>query len=215
MMNTYYIGGSPCAGKSIVAEILSRKYNLYYFKVDDFLDGYTKSGALKGYPICKKNIELNAEQIWMREPSLQCAEEFEFYKEIFEYVLADLQKIRCENGIITEGAAYIPNLMKQIGIPGSRYISITPEKEFQISHFQKRAFVPSILEGCSDKEKAFCNWMERDVLFAGEVQKQCCENNYISIINDGSMGVDELVNRVAAHFGLADILFEGTVQIDE
>ena len=147
----------------------------------------------------------------MREPSLQCAEEFEFYKEIFEYVLADLQKIRCENGIITEGAAYIPNLMKQIGIPGSRYISITPEKEFQISHFQKRAFVPFILEGCSDKEKAFCNWMERDVLFAGEVQKQCCENNYISIINDGSMGVDELVNRVAAHFGLADILFEGTV----
>ena len=67
----------------------------------------------------------------MREPSLQCAEEFEFYKEIFEYVLADLQKIRCENGIITEGAAYIPNLMKQIGIPGSRYISITPKKNFR------------------------------------------------------------------------------------
>ncbi len=115
MINTYYIGGSPCAGKSTAAEILSEKYNLYYFKVDDFLDGYTKSGALKGYPICKKNIELNAEQIWMREPSLQCAEEFEFYKEIFEYVLADLQKIRCENGIITEGAAYIPNLMKHTG----------------------------------------------------------------------------------------------------
>lgn len=42
MINIYYIGGSPCAGKSTVAEILSQKYDLYYFKVDDFLDDYTK-----------------------------------------------------------------------------------------------------------------------------------------------------------------------------
>ena len=26
MMNTYYIGGSPCSGKSTVAELLSKKY---------------------------------------------------------------------------------------------------------------------------------------------------------------------------------------------
>ena len=37
-MNIYYIGGSPCAGKSSVAEILLRRYGLNYFKIDDFLD---------------------------------------------------------------------------------------------------------------------------------------------------------------------------------
>lgn len=36
-MNIYFIGGSPCSGKSTVTEILSKKYDLYYFKVDDFL----------------------------------------------------------------------------------------------------------------------------------------------------------------------------------
>ena len=36
MIDTYYIGGSSCAGKSTVAEMLSQKYDLYYFKVDDF-----------------------------------------------------------------------------------------------------------------------------------------------------------------------------------
>ena len=55
-MNTYYIGGSPCAGKSTVAEILSKKYNLYYFKVDDFLDGYTKLGALKDARYARKRL---------------------------------------------------------------------------------------------------------------------------------------------------------------
>ena len=38
MIDTYYIGGSPCRGKSTIAEILSKKYNLHYFKVDDYLD---------------------------------------------------------------------------------------------------------------------------------------------------------------------------------
>lgn len=201
-MDTYYIGGSPCAGKSTVAEILSQKYDLYYLKVDDFLDDYTKIGALKGYPICKKTVEMNAEQIWMRDPLLQCAEELEFYKEVWEYVLADLKQINCKNGIITEGTAYVPKLIKQLGIPSGRYISITPTKEFQVFRYRNREFVPYVLEGCKDMEKAFCNWMDRDILFAQEVQKQCREEKYTSIINDGSIKIDELVNRAAMHFGL-------------
>lgn len=208
MENTYFIGGSPCAGKSTVAEILSQKYGLYYFKVDDFLDDYTKSGAEKGYPICKKTVEMNAEQIWMRDPFLQCREEFEFYEEVFEYVLADLKQINCKNGIITEGAAYVPKLMKKLGVSENRYLSITPTEKFEVFHFRKREFVPYVLEGCKDKEKAFSNWMERDILFAKEVQRQCLENQYVSIINDGSMGIDELVNRVKMHFGLKDQLGE-------
>ena len=204
MINTYYIGGSPCAGKSTIAEILSQKYHLYYFKVDDSLDSYTKLGALKGYPICKKTNEMSAEQIWMREPVLQCREEFEFYEEVFEYVLADLKQISCENGVITEGAAYVPKLIKQLGLPHNRYISITPTEEFQISHFKRREFVSYVLNGCSDMERAFSNWMERDILFAQEVQKQCYEERYASIINDGSIEIDELVSRVAKHFALSN-----------
>lgn len=51
-MNIYYIGGSPCAGKSSVAEILSKKHDLYYFKTDDFLDRYMQAG--KGIPSAGK-----------------------------------------------------------------------------------------------------------------------------------------------------------------
>lgn len=201
-MNIYYIGGSPCAGKSSVAEILSRRYGLNYFKVDDFLDRYMQVGARRGCPICRKAAGMNAEQTWMREPILQCRDEFDIYREIFEFVAADLKRIDWKSGIITEGAAYLPELMKQSGIPGSRYISITPTKEFQISHYRKRDFVALALEGCSDKETAFLNWMDRDILFAREVRRQCHKENYVSVINDGNMDLDKLAGLVAAHFGL-------------
>ncbi len=201
-MNIYYIGGSPCAGKSSVAEILSQKYNLYYFKADDFLDRYMQAGARKGYPVCEKAAGMNAEQIWMREPLLQCKEEFDIYREIFEFVTEDLKWIDRKDGIITEAAAYLPELMKRSGIPGSRYMAITPTKEFQITHYRKRDFVPLVLAGCNDKETAFRNWMDRDVLFAREVQRQCHRENYVSVINDGTMEVNELADLAAAHFGL-------------
>lgn len=201
MANIYYIGGSPCSGKSTVTEILAAKYHLFYFKVDDFIDKYLKMGASKGYEICKKQDSLRADEIWMREPALQCQEELLYYKETFAFVLEDLMQIK-EKDIITEGAAYLLELMRKLNISNNRYISITPTRDFQISHYKKREWISFVLEGCSDKEKAFSNWMERDVLFAKEVQKQCIKENYVSIINDGSIEIDEYVHRIAAHFGL-------------
>ena len=201
MKKTYYIGGSPCSGKSTVAEILSEKYNLYYFKVDDFLEKYIKMGAEKGYTICKKQDSLSPEQIWMRDPVIQCEEELLFYKEIIGFILNDLKQITCK-GIITEGAAYLPELMKQLNVPHNRYLSIVPTKELQVTHYRKREWVPYVLEGCSDKEKAFCNWMDRDHLFANEVQRQCDRENYFSIVNDGNMEIEKLAYKAIVHFGL-------------
>lgn len=169
-MNTYYIGGSPCAGKSTVAEILSKKYNLYYFKVDDFLDGYTKLGALKGCPICKKTIELNAEQTWMREPSLLCKEEFEWYKEVFEYVIEDLKQISCKNGIITEGAAYVPTLIKQIGVVRNRYIYRSlPHRNFKFFILEKGSL-------CHIYLKDVKIW--KRLLVTGWIEISCLQKKY-------------------------------------
>lgn len=202
-MAVYFIGGSPCSGKSTVAEALSEKYGLRYFKVDDYLDKYMKSGALNNKRICAKIERMTPEQIWMRDPQNQCEEELLIYEEIFEYVLADLKALDCSNGIITEGAAYLPVLAKRCGIPANRYIAITPEREFQISHFRQREWISYVLAECMDKEQAFENWMERDVLFAKEVQRQCRELDYVSLVNDGKMPVEKLIDFVAAHMELA------------
>lgn len=34
MTDIYYIGGSPCSGKSTVAEMIAEKYGFHYYKVD-------------------------------------------------------------------------------------------------------------------------------------------------------------------------------------
>lgn len=200
-MNIYYIGGSPCSGKSTMAEILAKKYDLHYFKVDDYIDKYLQLGAEKGYEICKKMSAMSWDEIWMRDPVLQCAEEVQWYEEIFGFVQEDLNNIVCKKAIITEGAAYMPKLMLGINIPYNRYFSLTPEREFQIFHYSKREFVPYILRDCTDKETAFTNWMNRDILFAKEVQKQCEITGYKSMINKGERSVEKMVDEIGKHFG--------------
>lgn len=205
MMNIYFVGGSPCAGKSTVAYILSKRYDLYYFKVDERLDEYTRQGALMNREICKKQVEMSAEEIWMRKPVLQCKEEFLFYEEVNDFLMEDLEELgrACEErAIITEGAAYTPHIMRKLQIPKDRYIAITPAKEFQISHFRQRDWIPYVLEGCSDMEKAFGNWMDRDALFAEKVNQECKELGYLSIRNDGRLSVEDLVHKVSDCFGL-------------
>lgn len=200
MKNIYFIGGSPCAGKSTISEIIAKKYDLYYFKVDDYLEKYMQLAASNNKPLCKKNLSLDSDEIWMRDPKLQANEEIGIYEEILDILINDLEEIDCNKPIITEGCAYIPTLMKNLGIAKNRYLSIIPTKEFQISHYQKRFWVPDVLKNCSNKDKAFENWMERDHLFALEIKKQCDKENYKVIINDGNINIDKMINEVIKHF---------------
>lgn len=202
MADIYYIGGSPCCGKSTIAEMFAKRYGFYYLKVDDFLDTYIERGAKENLRICKKQHEMNAEQIWMRDAKVQAEEEIEFYRETFAFLKQDLEKIGHQKPIITEGAAYLPELMKAICITPNHYIALVPTKTFQVEHYKQREWVPYILEGCSNKQTAFKNWMDRYALFALEILKQCKIANYNTITIDDTLTIEEVAKRVANNFEL-------------
>ncbi len=142
------------------------------------------------------------EEICMRETTLQCKEELQFYEEIFDFILQDLETMSEGRDIITEGAAYLPNLMNKRYIPWNRYLAIIPTRNFQINHNIQREWIHSVLDGCSDFQKAFNNWKDRDCLFAEEVIRQCGDNRYLSLVNDGRTSIKDLVEMVSAHFNL-------------
>ncbi len=39
----YWIGGSPCSGKTSIASILSEKYGLFYYQADNYFDNHLKN----------------------------------------------------------------------------------------------------------------------------------------------------------------------------
>lgn len=201
-MEVYFIGGSPCSGKSTIAQAIAAGCGLQYFKVDDHLDRYMGMGAKDQKVCCTAVAEMTPEQIWMRPAQVQCQEELQIYQEIFPYIMADLAALGNGPGVITEGAAYLPALVRACGVPFRRYLSLTPTRAFQVGHYRQREWVPHVLEGCSDRQQAFANWMDRDALFAQAVRQQCSDLGYASLVNNGSISTEDLTHRITRHFGL-------------
>jgi shikimate kinase len=202
MAKIYYIGGSPCSGKSTIAELIEKKYNFKYYKLDDKLEEYTKRASRAGKKYSSNYYTMNTDEIWLRTPAIQNREEFEIYREIFEYVLEDLEQIGHEISVIAEGAGFLPELMNLIVVPKNEYICIVPTKEFQIEKYSQRPYIPYVLEGSSDKKQAFQNWMDRDALFAMDVVNRARELGYASIVTDGGTSIEENLAIVEKIFGL-------------
>lgn len=202
--NIYWIGGSPCSGKSTVAEMISRRLGMDYFKLDDLLDELIACAAQNGGAACTAVMSMTPEEIWMRDPEIQCREEFAIYREIFPFAMEKLTAMSAGRPIITEGAGWLPGLMDSVGVEPSRYFCLVPARTFQIAEYSKRPWVEYVLEGCSDRKTAFGNWMERDALFALQAACDARRLEYPVMVNDGTVDIEEMYRVITAHFGISN-----------
>ena len=192
----YMIGGSPCSGKSTLASLLARKYDLLHIKLDDLVDEMMSQASVDSRPICLLRQDRNPEQIWMRNPEEMADEEWRFYEEIFPYVKSCLIKDQ-DKALLVEGAGLLPHLIKSLEEPAVSYLCLTPTADFQKKHYIQREWVPYVLEGTTNPEQAFENWMQRDILFAQMVRKEAMKLGYPSLVTDGSQSENQTAEEVA------------------
>lgn len=133
----YMIGGSPCSGKSTLASLLARKYDLLHIKLDDLVDEMMSQASVDSRPICLLRQDRNPEQIWMRNPEEMADEEWRFYEEIFPYVKSCLIKNQ-DKALLVEGAGLLPHLIKSLEELAVSYLCLTPTADFQKKHYKQR-----------------------------------------------------------------------------
>ena len=187
-MMLYMIGGSPCSGKSTIASLIARQYQLLHIKLDDLVEEMMSQASADSQPICLLRQDRNPEEM--------ADEEWRFYEEIFPYVKSYLIKNQ-DKPLLVEGAGLLPHLVKELECPASSYLCLTPTADFQKKHYRQREWVPYVLEGTTNPDKAFENWMQRDILFAQMVRKEAMELGYSSLLTDGSQSENQTMKEVA------------------
>src|SRR5687768_9267393 len=90
LAHVYWIGGSPCSGKSSIAEALAATYNMQLYKADDAYFRHTKGVTPERQPIFYKIAHLSADELWMRDVEEQVIEELALYREEFPLIVDDL-----------------------------------------------------------------------------------------------------------------------------
>ncbi|MBK8905781.1 MAG: hypothetical protein IPM53_31655 [Anaerolineaceae bacterium] len=198
----YILGGSPCSGKSTIAERLSQEFQLAYYKVDDHERAHSARCSPERHPVMHRLKGMSWEEIWMRPVPEQVEEEFAYYRERFAMIVQDLQAFDPEKPLILEGAAYLPELLEQSGANPQRVIFLVPSREFQYEYYRQRPWIHGILKECKDPSQAFDNWMMRDHLFGQSILAQARARKYAMLLVDGTLTLQKQYEWVKANFGL-------------
>lgn len=195
----YMLGGSPCSGKSTIAELLSHEFDLHYYKVDDYEREHLERADPTRHPTMHALSQMDWNEIWLRPPQQQVAEEFVFYRERFEMIVQDLADYHSEHPLLLEGAALLPELLERNGADPQRVMFLVPTQAFQRTHYSQRPWIKQILTECDDPEQAFENWMMRDHLFGQEILRQAKARHYRTLVVDGKLSIDDLYEQVKSH----------------
>jgi len=196
-----WIGGSPCSGKSTIAQRLSATFGLRIYSCDDAFERHRLLVAPAHQPVFAWLALASCDELWMRPVPQQIDDELACYREEFPLILADLA-LPDEDCGIAEGAALLPSLLAGRGVSPSRAIWIVPEESFQRAHYARREWRHDVLRDCTDPEQGWENWMARDAGFARRVAADAQGLGYRVVLVDGSKPVDEIYAEVVDHFGL-------------
>lgn len=198
----YILGGSPCSGKSTIAEMLSAQYDLCYYKADDHDPEHMQQADPARQPVMFNYAKMSWNEIWSQSPEILLADELRYYHERFSFILNDLGQRPDDKSLLLEGVAFLPGLVYQFPVKAENVIFMIPTFEFQIQQYSQRPWIQSILSECQDPKQAFENWMQRDHLFGLEVVGQAEEYGYQVILVDGSVDIKTQFEAVRTRFNL-------------
>ena len=202
LAHIFWMGGSPCSGKSSIAELLSRKRELQYYQCDGAFAEHGRRVTALGQPTFHKLIGMTWDEIWTRPVDIQLREEIAIYREEFDMILDDLLALPPSPPILAEGSALLPDCVNDVLMNPHQAIWIVPSESFQREHYPDRGgWVQDILRHCANPDLAFRNWMDRDVAFARWVSRRTTELGLEMIEVDGKRTIADNAQAVARHFG--------------
>jgi hypothetical protein len=198
----FWIGGSPCSGKSSIARILSDRYGLQMYSCDDMYEPHLKRAVPGKHNHMSRASFMTWDEVWMNPVEYLVERELAFYREEFELIAEDLRAMPTNTPVCAEGAALLPECVAPLLTGAHQAIWVLPTEQFQREQYARREWIQGILAQCSAPDQAWANWMERDAGFARRVAQQAARLGLRVLEVDGTHSIEDNVQLVATHFGL-------------
>jgi len=204
LAHVFWMGGSPCSGKSSIAELLSERTKLQYYPCNNAFAEHGKRVTAVKQPAFHRVLHMTWDEIWMRPVEVQLRKEIAIYREEFNMIVQDLLALPKSPPILAEGAALLPGCVRDVLLNPHQAIWIVPTELFQRKHYPNRGpWVQDILRQCENPEQAFRNWMDRDVAFARRIARSATGLGLKLLEVDGKRTIAENARIVAQHFQFA------------
>ena len=203
LSHVFWIGGSPCSGKSSIATILAEVYGLCVYHVDEAFEEFRRHVTLENQPMLYKWTSTSLDELWMRPVDVLLQDAITCHSELFDMVLKNLLKLP-ESPIIVEGTSLLPDRVEELLLRRGQGMWLVPTERFQRAQYVNRqVWVEGILRDCRYPGQVLKNWIDRDIAVARWVIEKTKDLRLPCIEVDGKRSVAENASAVAKHLRLA------------
>lgn len=196
--HVFWIGGSPCAGKTSIADALATKYqgNVYHFDRME-RDHIARSNEATN-PDLMAFLAMNMDQRWLtRSPDAMARNAIVSWQARFPLVLEDVRAFPANAPLFAEGPGLFPGCVAPLLInPQQAVWLVTTEPLCMAVRRQRRG---SAL-GTSDPDLALRNIVRRDLRMARFVKRQAAARQLTCHEVDGSHPLAQMLALVEEQF---------------
>ncbi len=204
LQHVYWMGGSPCAGKSTMAGLIAAAHDLTHYHIDQELRTRLPKPNPARQPCLARWFSSTWDDLWMRPVDALLDDVIRCYQEQFDLVIADLLAMPAGAPILVEGNSLLPDNLAPLLQDRRRALWVIPTETFQRRTYPNRGeWVLHILSQCSNPEQALQNWMDRDVAFAAWIEERVKDLGLAHFTVDGVQTIEQNAQRVIDFFGLA------------
>ena len=193
---TFFIGGSPCAGKSTLADLFAQKHGIGVYHCDEYYTQHLER-ATSEQPTLKIFQTRSWLEVMTRPLPDMVRDELQANLELSVLALEDVRQF--ERPCIAEGMPFMPDVMAKLELT-VKPVYLTPTPEFQREQYAKREWAWQLLAQTSDPNTVFDAWMTRDTQTAQFVKSRAQTLGFAVLEVDGSISVLETLAWLEAQF---------------
>lgn len=200
LSHVLWIGGSTCAGKSSVGDVLSSTYGLQVYHYDRHEPNHISRMDRETHPAIAAFMSMTMDERWvLRDPEEMARETIRAWTERFGLVMEDLLSMPEEEVILAEGVGLFPDCVAPLISNPRQAVCLVSAPKFLAAMRYKRGMTAP--EQTSDPDKARRNIIARDLLIARYVRQRAEEHGLSLIQVDDSRPIEDTVASVERHFG--------------
>ncbi|MDF2943255.1 MAG: hypothetical protein K0S01_2113 [Herbinix sp.] len=198
----YWIGGSTCAGKSTIANILSENYGFTVYHCDEYLGKHIEKSNAEEHPNLYKLKTLSWGDILSMQEDEYLIWIMDLFSEEYQMILEDLDKQTNDKPVLVEGINLLPKLLKDVIEDGNNAIWLVADDTFYNLHQMQRKELFDRINKCPNPEQALHNYMNFDLSFGKYIKNEAIRLDLKVMVIEDNKDILESVKVISSHFKL-------------
>lgn len=185
----YWLGGSTCAGKTTVSNILAEKYGFEIYHCDEHFGKHIEKSNAQEHPNLHKAIKISWDDILSMNVEEYLTWSTGSFIEEFGMILEDLDKLSANKPILVEGVNLMPKLIKEKLLHIDHAVWLVADEAFYKKHQMNRKELFDRIKECSNQEQALQNYMSDDLAFGKHIlyEAKRYDLKVIEIVNESDI----------------------------